>query len=210
MDTLSEIQRLAAQLTPLVPHLFTLITALDDGTAIPPEALSDDHSIGLYGDVIPYLMRQSLEGYREIEVADLLPQSIVTAGPAGADVRWFLEYPALRGVRFRSERLQYLDEGWWAVTPEVKYPANTVLAALHAVKALYGAAHLYINAELPMPLWIRPAPLAGDTPGAQAVIQARGENRLLPTNIHTECPMAYARRWAETARGYYRIAASAE
>jgi hypothetical protein len=123
----------------------------------------------------------------------------------GLRADWYLEYVPLRGVRFRAERLQYLEEGWWAVTSEVKYPAQTVLALLHLLKQRYGAAHLLINAELPMPLWLRPAPLGQDSGGVEAVVQARGEGRMLPTNIHTECPMEYASRWAEAARSYYRI-----
>src|SRR5262249_13010597 len=47
-DTLAEIEAFATEASTVVPHRFTLITALDDGTAIPPEALSEDHSVGLY------------------------------------------------------------------------------------------------------------------------------------------------------------------
>jgi hypothetical protein len=202
----AEIERLAAQVSSLIPHRFEIITRLDDGTAIPPEALSEDHSLGLYGEIVPYKMRENLAGYRQIEIADLVPQQELARSATGMRAGWFLEYPPLRDVRFRAERLQYLEEGWWAVTAEVKYPAETTLALLYTIKQLYGAAHLYLNTELPMPLWIRPAPLGEETQGAQAVIQARGEGRILSTNIHTECPMETARRWAGAARNYYRIA----
>lgn len=206
MQTLVEIQRLADRLATMIPHRFEVITRLPDGPEIPPEALSEDHSLGLYGEVVPYLMRQAVAGYRAVEVADLSPQVVLQRTPTGIQASWFLECPGLRGVRFRTERLQYLEDGWWATAPEVHYPAETVLAALHAVKALYGAAYLYLNTELPMPLWVRPAPLGEPVAGAQAVVQARSEGRVIPTNIHTECPMEYARRWAAACRTYYRVA----
>jgi hypothetical protein len=37
----------------------------------------------------------------------------------------------------------------------------------------------------------------------QIAIQVRAGNRMRPTNIHTECPMEYARRWVEWVRDYY-------
>ncbi len=206
MEEFAEIQRLTERLTDLLPHRFEVIHSLEDGTVIPVEALSEDHSIGLYAEVVPYKIRQNLGGYQSVEIADFLPRQQVERVATGVRVEWFLEYTPLRGVRFRAERLQYLEEGWWAQTAEVTYPAATVLALLSAVKSLYGAAYLYLNTELPMPLWVRPAPLDQPTPGGQVVLQARGEGRLLPTNIHTECPMEYARRWAGAARSYYRIA----
>jgi hypothetical protein len=206
-DVQAEIEDFATEASTLIPHRFTLITALDDGTTIPPEALSEDHSLGLYGAIIPYKMRENLSGYREIEVADLRPQQVLTATATGARLEQFLEYPPLRGVRFRAERLQYLEEGWWATIAQVTYVSRTVLALLYLVKRRYGAAQLCLNTELPMPLWIRSAPLAGEATGVQAVIQVRDENRTRPTNIHTECPMAYARRWAAQARTYYEIVA---
>ena len=36
------------QIEGLVPHRFDVIDRLDDGTVIPIEALSEDHSIGVY------------------------------------------------------------------------------------------------------------------------------------------------------------------
>ena len=202
-----EIEAFAAEASTLIPHQFDLITALDDGTTIPPEALSEDHSIGVYGVIAPYLMRANLSGYREIEVADLLPQQVLTATATGARMEQFLEYVPLRGVRFRAEQLQYLEDGWSATMPQVKYVALTVLALLYLVKHRYGSAHLFVNAELPMPLWIRPAPLAEEAAGVQVAIQVRDEHRMRPTNIHTECPMEYARRWAAQARDYYQMVA---
>lgn len=205
IDTVAEIDAFAREASTLIPHQFTTISALDDGTSIPPEALSEDHSIGLYGTVIPFKMRENLSGFRDIEVADLLPQQLLASTPNGARLDQFLEYVPLRGVRFRAERLQYLDEGWWATIPQVKYGALTVLALLHLVKRRYGSAHLCLNIELPMPLWVRSAPLSEEAIGVQAVIQVRDEIRMRPTNIHTECPMSYARRWAAQARNYYGI-----
>jgi hypothetical protein len=204
-DVTAELTETAAQLSTLLPHRFDVITALSDGTAIPAEALSEDHTLGLYGDVIPRKMRENASGFREVEVADLLPRMELQRTSTGASVQWSLECPALRNVRFRAERLQYLEEGWWAVTSEVTYPAATVLGLLHVIKARYGSARLYVNTELPMPLWIRATPLDEANRGIQAVVQARGEGRVLLTNIHTECPMEFARQFATAARSYYRL-----
>jgi hypothetical protein len=205
-DTLAEIEAFAAEASTVIPHRFTVITALDDGTSIPPEALSEDHSVGLYGAIVPHKMRENLGAYREIDVAELKPQQVLTATATGARVEQFLEYVPLRGVRFRAERLQYLEEGWWATIPQVKYVSVTVLGLLYLVKYRFGSARLFLNTELPLPLWIRSAPLAGEATGVQAVVQVRDENRTRPTNIHTECPMVYARRWAAQARTYYQLA----
>jgi hypothetical protein len=203
-DAIAEIEAVAGQLSKLVPHKFEIITALGDGTAIPAEALSEDHTIGLYREAIPLKMRENLSGFREIEVADLVPQRVAESTPTGARADLYLEAPRLRGIRFRAERLQYLEEGWWAVTSEVKYPAATVVAVLHVIKERYGTAYLCLNAELPMPIWVRSAPLAGEARGVEAVVQARGEGRILFTNIHSECTMEYARAWVQAARHYYR------
>jgi hypothetical protein len=199
-----EIEALIADLDGLLPHRFEVITALGDGTPIPAEALSEDHSIGLYRQAIPRKMRDAMAGFRDIQIGELEPQLTMAETPTGLHAEWFLEYPGLRGVRFRAERLQYLEEGWWGVTSEVKYPAATVLALLHAVQRRYGKAHLCLNAELPMPLWIRPAPLGAPSGGVEAVVQARGEGRVLFTNIHSECTMEFASQFTEAARGYYR------
>jgi len=198
-ECVPELERFAAEASKLIPHRFEIVTELDDGTRIPAEALSEDHTVGLYVGVVPRKMRENLDGFRSIEVADLVPQGEESEG-------LFLEYAALRDTRFRAERLQYLEEGWWGATSEVKYPAGTVLGLMHVVKELYGSVHLCINGELPMPLWIRAAALGEETETVDAVVQARGEGRVLLTNIHSECPMEFARRFAEAARGYYRLA----
>ncbi|MCJ7752198.1 MAG: hypothetical protein MUQ65_14120 [Armatimonadetes bacterium] len=203
-ETAAEIQAVALLLAEQVPHTFEIITALGDGTSIPVEALSDDHTIGLYGAVIPRKMRDSLEGFREVEVADFILQRELAPTPTGARMDLYLEFPGLRDIRFRAERLQYLEEGWWAATREVKYPAETVLGCLHVMKQRYGEVRLYLNGELPMPLWVRSDPLGEPARGVQIVIQARGEGRVLFTNIHSECTMEYARQFAEAARSYYR------
>ena len=209
-DPVSEIREFADDAAAIVPHRFDVITRLNDGTPIPPEALSEDHTVGLYAGTMPRKMRESATGFRDVELSDLLPRAPLETTATGARMEWFLEYPGLRNVRFRTERLQYLDEGWWAVTSEVKYPAVTVLGLLHAMKRRYGAAHICLNTELPMPLWLRSAPLAQAAGGVQAVVQARGEGRLLLTNIHTECPMEYARQFVPAIQGYYRRDESGE
>lgn len=201
---IAEIRAVAKELSGFLPHRFEVITALADGTPIPAEALSEDHTIGLYRSAIPRKMRESMGGFREVEVADLVPQVALARTPTGAQASVFLEYPGLRDVRFRADRLQYLEEGWWAVTSEVKYPALAVLAALHLLKQRYGAARLCLNVELPMPIWVRSAPLGQEAQGVEVAIQARGEGRVLFTNIHSECTMEYAAQFAEAARGYYR------
>jgi hypothetical protein len=201
---LAEIEAFIGELEGLLPHRFEVITALGDGTPIPAEALSEDHSIGLYRQAIPRKMREAMAGFREIHIGELAPQVSLSETPVGVRAEWYLEYPGLRGVRFRAERLQYLEEGWWGVTSEVKYPAATALALLHVMQRRYGRAHLCLNAELPMPLWVRPAPLQAPAAGVEAVVQARGEGRVLFTNIHSECTMEFASQFTEAARGYYR------
>lgn len=201
---IAEIEAFIGELEGLLPHRFEVITALGDGTPIPAEALSEDHSIGLYRQAIPRKMRDAMAGFRDIQVGELVPQLTMAETATGLRAEWFLEYPGLRGVRFRAERLQYLEEGWWGVTSEVKYPAGAVLALLHALQRRYGGAHLCLNGELPMPLWVRPAPLGTPAEGVEAVIQARGEGRVLFTNIHSECTMKFASQFTEAARGYYR------
>lgn len=203
-DPVVEIGIFAERAAAVIPHKFEIITSLGDGTAIPPEALSEDHTVGLYGDVVPRKMREDAAAFQEIDIADLLPQVTAEPGPTGLRGEWFLECPGLRNVRFRAEKLQYLEEGWWAVTSEVKYPAATVLALLYVMKALYGSARICLNTETPMPLWLRPTPLGEDARGVQAVVQARGEGRVLYTNIHSECTMEFARQFVDAVRGYYR------
>lgn len=190
----------------LIPHRFDLVTSLDDGTRIPVEALSEDHTVGIYAEVAPRKMRDHLDGYREVSLAELRPVVAPAQSPAGVAHDVFLEYVPLRGVRFRAEELQYLEEGWDAALPEVKYPALSVLALTHLVGEVFGQVLVYLNGALPMPLWIRSQPIVAKETGVQVAIQARAGDRMRPTNIHTECPMAYARRWVSAARGYYEPA----
>jgi hypothetical protein len=189
----------------LVPHRFDVISVLDDGTVIPTEALSEDHTIGIYTDVAPRKMRDHVDGYRRLDLSELRPQSVLSSTPSGMRHDLFLEVVPMRGIRFRAEELQYLEVGWWASLPEVKYPALTVLAMAHLVREAYDRVHIYINEGLPMPLWIRSGPLEDETADLQIAIQARAGDRMRPTNIHTECPMEYARRWAAVARTYYEV-----
>ena len=58
-DVVAQIKAFADEASRVTPHRFTVITALDDGSEIPPEALSDDHSVGLYGAIIPYKMKSA-------------------------------------------------------------------------------------------------------------------------------------------------------
>jgi hypothetical protein len=188
----------------LTPHRYTIIDALDDGTSIPVEALSEDHSVGVYGEVAPRKMREHADGYVEINLARLRPQTRLERTIAGWTQQSFLEYAPLRGVRFRAEELQYLEEGWDATLAEVKYPTTTVLALAHLVNEAYGdSARVYLHTALPMPLWIRAHPFDSSDVGVQFAIQVRAGNQMRPTNIHTECSMEYARRWVTAAHGYY-------
>ena len=193
------------ELTPLLPHRFDKISALGDGTAIPIEALSEDHTIGIYGQLIPRLMRNCLAEFQEVQLSDFIPQTASISTATGYKTDLYLEYPPLRNTRFRTEKLQYIEYGWWAITSEVKYPLLTVLTIAYLMKKLYGVIHLYINATTPMPLWLRSTPMNIETPHPQVVIQARGEDRILFTNIHTECSIEYSRQWAEAIKKYYRI-----
>jgi len=188
----------------LVPHRFDVLETLDDGTRIPVEALSEDHSIGVYADVAPRKMREHVDEYQRIDITFLRPQIRLEVGLAGSSTQWFLEYVPLRGVQFRAEQLQYLEEGWPATLAEVNYPAHTALALAYLVQEAYGSsAVIYLNTTLPMPLWIRSQPIDSSDPGVQFAIQVQAGNRMRPTNIHTECPMEYARRWVTQARSYY-------
>ena len=206
MATAAEtIRAFADAASAVLPHHFDVITEVG-GTPIPTEALSEDHTLGLYLAAIPRKMRENLEGFREVEVADFVPQVITGVTRTGLHAEWFLEYPGLREVRFRAARLQYLEDDWWGLTSEVKYPAATTLSLLHLLKQQYGSARLYLNTELPMPLWLRAAPIGEESPAVQVVIQARGEGRVILTNIHSECPMHVARQFFDACRSYYRVA----
>jgi hypothetical protein len=187
----------------LVSHRFDVIDALDDGYPIPVEALSEDHSIGIYGSVAPRKMRDHAETYTLADISEFRPQRTVTVTPLGYQAEEFLEYVPLRGVHFSAEDLQYLESGWDASLTEVKYALYTVLALTHVVREAFGSALLYLNRTLPMPVWIRTEPLEAETVRAQVAVQVMAGGRMRPTNIHTECPMEYARRWTNAARNYY-------
>ncbi|MCC6446982.1 MAG: hypothetical protein IT210_26455 [Armatimonadetes bacterium] len=194
------IERFARLAEQVLPHRFDIIEQLDDGTRIPSEALSEDHTIGLYYEQIPLKMLDEEEAFIEVGWDDFERQT----GPDGD----YLEYAPLRHVRFRAEKMQYLTEGWWVTTPCVRYPAATAEALARLMEESYGEAHLYLHPKMPMPLWIRTESKGQDYEGVQAVIQARGPDRMLPVNIHTEVTMEYARRWEELARSYYLLADS--
>jgi hypothetical protein len=197
--------QLIQELRPLLPHRFEKIIALGDGTKIPAEALSEDHTIGIYGQIIPRLMRNCLAEFREVQLSDFLPQSAIVPTSTGYKTDLYLEYPPLRNTQFRTEKLQYIESGWWAITADVKYPLITVMTIAAVIKKLYGNVYLYINIVTPMPLWFRATPMNIETPHPQVVIQARGEDRILFTNIHTECSIEYSRQWEEAIKKYYRV-----
>jgi hypothetical protein len=195
MDSIATIRQFATAAELLLPHHFDVLQALPDGPPIPAEALSEDHTIGIYCGTTPRKMLDHVDGYRPAEIADFAMLQSVDRTPSGGRVEAHLEYVPLRGVRFRTEVLQYLEEGWWATLPEVKYPALTTLIVLHLIKESFGEVHLYLNRELPMPLWIRAAPLERGENVLQFALQARSGESMRPTNIHTTAPMDYARRW---------------
>ena len=190
------------QLTPLIGHEFSVIDEIEPGVKCPLEALSGDHTVGIYLDVIPLKMREHLSGFQEISVADLRPQKSTSDGME----RLFLEAESMRLSRFRAEWLQYLETGWEAYVDEVKYPCQEVLGTAHFMKSVYGDAHIYLNTEVPMPLWIRPRAISSKLNGEmpQIVIQGRSLDRIIFTNIHTEVSMEFARRWADAVHGYYK------
>ena len=187
----------------LLPHRFDIIDVLADGPSIPMEALSEDHTIGIYGSVAPRKMRDNQHLYSQADIAEFAPQIQLAPHATGVRCDHYLEYVPLRGVRFRVEQLQYLEEGWWSSLPEVKYPTHTVLTLLSLVFDTYGSVFLYLNKTIPMPLWIRTAPITEADSGVQLAIQARAGDRLRPTNIHTEAPMDFARRWADGVRDFF-------
>ena len=205
MDDALTVKALAGGAADVVSHRFDVIDTLMDGSRIPIEALSEDHSIGIYGTVAPRKMRDHIDGYAAIDLAELRPSRELRATPFGTEYEELLEYVPFRGVRFRAEELQYLEEGWDATLVEVKYPLYTTLALLHLVRESFGSAMLYLNRTLPMPLWIRSEPLETESVRAQIAIQVTAQGRMRPTNIHTECSMEYARQWASAARDYYDL-----
>jgi hypothetical protein len=203
MDDVATIRQFATAADLLLPHRFDVLEALPDGPTIPAEALSEDHTIGIYCGTSPRKMRDHRAGYRPIDVADFALLETMQRTPFGVRLEAYLEYVPLRGVRFRTEELQYLEEGWWASLPEVKYPAHTTLTLLHLVKEAFGEVHSYLNPDRPMPLWIRAAPLDTAEPVLQFAVQARSGDSMRPTNIHTEAPMDYARRWVDGVHVFF-------
>lgn len=203
MDDATTVMTLAQGAANLVSHRFDVIDTLLDGSRIPVESLSEDHSIGIYGVVAPRKMRDHVDGYAAVDLTDLRPGRELTATPFGADYQELLEYVPLRGVCFRAEELQYIEDGWDATLVEVKYPLYTTMALMHLVAEAFGSARLYLHRTLPMPLWIRSEPLGEEPARAQIAIQVTAKGRMRPTNIHTECSMEYARQWVAAARDYY-------
>lgn len=187
----------------LLPHRFDVIDHLDDGTVIPVEALSEDHSVGVYYKVSPRKLRERAHEYRQIALHELTPLEVSSRTLAGARHEWFLECVPMRGVRFRAEWLQYLENGWDASLAHVTYPAMTVVTLANVCHHRYGGAYIYLNPTTPMPLWIRSTSLESSDAGISAVVQVQSGGRMSPTNIHTECPMEYARQWAGRARSYF-------
>lgn len=188
---------------PLIPHRFDVIDHLDDGTVIPTEALSEDHSIGVYWDVSPRKMRERQHEYAPVQIHEFTPLETWSPTIAGARHEWYLEYSPMRGVRFRAEWLQYLEDGWDASLATVTYPAATAITLANVLSSRYGGAFLYFNRTTPMPLWLRSRPMGSEEVGISVVVQVQSGGRMSPTNIHTECPLEYARRWKDQARSYF-------
>jgi hypothetical protein len=205
MEDALTVNALATGAANLVSHRFDVIDTLLDGSRIPIEALSEDHSIGIYGAVAPRKMRDHVDGYAPVDLSELRPGRELVTTPFGSEYRELLEYVPLRGVRFRAEELQYIEDGWDATLTEVKYPLYTTVALLNFVSEAYGSAYLFMHRVLPMPLWIRTEQLLSEPARAQIAIQVTAKGRMRPTNIHTECSMEYARQWVAAARDYYEI-----
>lgn len=197
------LQEAGNALEPLMAHKFSVIDEIEPGVKSPIEALSEDHTVGLYLDVVPRKVREQLAGFKEISLGYLRPH---TNENAEGQEAIYLEAEELRNCQFRAEWLQYMEEGWWATVDEVEYPAREVLGALYYVTKTYGQAHIYLNTQVPMPLWIRPVPLSQPDDGefVQIMIQARSQGKFIPTNIHTEVSMEFARRWVAAVHGYYK------
>lgn len=194
---------LVPQLEAAVPHRMTFIDRLEPDLPIPPEALSEDHSLGAYVVCLPRKMRDHLDGYVPIEVADLRVGWSMRTDAMGARTVMLLEHPGLDGVRFRAAELQYLEgEDWWCTTPSVGWPAGTVVSLLHMFKRTFGRVVMLAHPGLPHPLWLRAA-LPPEPSPVDVVVQARAPDRVLPTNIHTECPWRFAQRFAPQVRQYY-------
>ena len=194
MSKPQNLQKIGNALNQIINHNFDVIEETEPGKPSPIEALSGDHMIGIYFDIIPRKMREKLSGFKKIEIHDLLPQ------------KDFLEAEKMRGCRFQAADLQYLETDWTAYTDEVKYKTLDVLGCAHYIKKEHGNVYIYLNDEIPMPLWLRSVPLGEPlSPEApQIVIQAMSLDKPIFTNIHTEMSVEYARLWAEDARGYYK------
>jgi hypothetical protein len=197
------IRTFAAAAERMLPHHFDVVDSLGEDTSIPVEALSEDHSIGIYSSVPPRKMREHQDSYCRVDIAELLLQTQLTFHVTGVRYESYLEYVPLRGVRFRVEELQYLEQGWGATLSEVKYPTNTVLVLLYLVMDRYGSVFLYLNKRSPMPLWIRATPIGELDSSVQCAIQARSGDRMRPTNIHTDVTIEYARRWADGVQEFF-------
>ncbi len=204
MDAIHEgLRVLAAQLEAAVSLPMNVIDQLEPDLPIPPEVLSTNHTLGAYTVCLPRKMRDHLDGYVPIEVADLRVGWNTRTNAQGTRTVMLLEYPELDGVRFRAADLQYLvDEDWWCTTPSVGWPADMVVSLLHMFKHTFGNAVMLVHPSLPHPLWFRAA-LPPEPSPADVVAQAWAPDRVLPTNIHSECPWRFAQRFVPQVRKYY-------
>jgi hypothetical protein len=203
MAKIEAMKKICKDLGVIVGQGFDVIECVEPGVPSPLEALSKDHMIGVYFDAIPMKMTAQLSGFREARIHELLPR---IEDFRGNPRELFLEMEGMRGCRFQAASLQYLEEDWAAYADEVKYLASDVMGCAYYMGKTFGGVHIYLNDALPMPLWMRPAPISEtlEPECPQIAIQARSLDRPIFTNIHTVVSMEYARRWAAAARGYYK------
>lgn len=185
-------------LGPAIEQEFDIIDEVEPGVPMLPEGLSRAHTAGIYCQAIPLKMREHLDGFEQINICELMPQFL--NGTVA-----YLEYVPLRNVKFRAEWLQYIEEGFAATVDEVKYPAKSVLGALHAMWQIYGEVYIYMHKTIPMPLWIRSVDKEIDDPTRPSIcLQAYAGDHFIPTNIHVEVGMEYARCWVPGVHTYYK------
>ena len=178
---------------------FEIINEVEPGVKMETEALSSDHTIGIYCKLLPLKVREQLDGFKKIHISELLP--ICNNG----SVEYF-ECIKLRKAKFRSEWLQYIEEGFDATVDEVKYPALSVLGTLHVLYNRFNNANIFLNDKVPMPLLLSPEPIReiGNGLFPAICIQAYSGTSPIPTNIHVEVSMEYARIWVPGVHTYYK------
>jgi len=198
MDYKAILEAFGKKVGSAIEQSFDVIDEVQPGVPMLPEALSTDHTVGIYCQAIPLKMREHLDGFERISLEELKPQFDGKAA-------MYLEYEPLQGVQFRAEWLQYIEEGFAAMVDEVKYSAKAVLGAIWATKQAYGEVYIYLHKTIPMPLWIRSTPLGVEDASRPSIcLQAYSGDSFIPTNIHVEVDMEYARVWVPGVHTYYK------